>query len=195
MCIGLDFLDWPERKPTTTQCPPFISDFIYLTKELRDWPSNCQHLPAAEFLPPVDVSRELARHLRTVEQCDFVIALTHMRLTEDLAVSNATGYGDERVDLLLGGHDHNVVCRFADDTDENPEVILQGMTNSDYVNAEGKTINVEGDVRIVKSGTDWRSYSVVKLVVERTEDGKASLQTVKRTKPISPSLVLRVWAL
>ncbi|KAK2756668.1 hypothetical protein FQN54_005113 [Arachnomyces sp. PD_36] len=147
-----------------------------------DWPSNCQHLPPAEFLSPVEVSRTLARHLRTVEECDFVIAVTHMRLIEDLAVSKATQCGDERVDLLLGGHDHNVVCRFAGDTDENPEVILEGMTNSDYVNAEGKTINVDGDVRIIKSGTDWRSYSVVKLAVKRNGDGRASVQTVKLTQ-------------
>lgn len=163
---------------TATPCPVCMR--LDITNGIRDWPSNCQHLPPAQFLSPVDVSRELARYLRTVQECDFVVAVTHMRLAEDLAVSRATAYGDDRIDLLLGGHDHNVVCRFADDTDENPEVILQGMTHSDYVNAEGKTINVEGDVRIVKSGTDWRSYSVVKLVVKREEEGKSSLQTVKR---------------
>ena len=159
-----------------------ISGFILnlIKNGNRDWPSNCQHLPPARFLSPVDISRHLAKYLRTVQNCDFVIAITHMRLTEDLAVSKATEHGDDRVDLLLGGHDHNVICRFTDDTDENPEVILQGLTNSEYVSTEGKTIKVEGDVRIVKSGTDWRSYSVAELVVKRKEDGGASLKTVKR---------------
>lgn len=151
-----------------------------MTNGDRDWPSNCQHLPAAHFLSPVDVSRRLARYLRTVQECDFVIAVTHMRLTEDLSVSKATEYGDDRIDLLFGGHDHNVVCRFAGDTDENPEIMIQGMTNSDGATTEGKMIDVEGDVRIIKSGTDWRSYSVANLIVKRERDGKASLQTIKR---------------
>lgn len=56
-----------------------------------------------------------------------------MRLTEDLAVSNATVRGEERVDILLGGHDHEVVCRFLGDVDDNPETILQNRINEDIV--------------------------------------------------------------
>ena len=124
------------------------------------------------------MSQRLAKHLRTVEDCDFVIAITHMRLIEDLAVSNATVLGDERVDLLLGGHDHEVVCRFSNDVDDNPEVILQSRLNEDIV-VDGQVAEIQGDVRIVKSGTDWKCYSIVDLMVERLEDGKAHLLTVK----------------
>lgn len=124
------------------------------------------------------VSQRLAKHLRTVEDCDFVIAITHMRLIEDLEVSNATVLGDERVDLLLGGHDHEVVCRFSSDVDDNPEIILQSRLNEDIV-VDGQVAEMQGDVRIVKSGTDWKSYSIVDLMVERLEDGKAHLLTVK----------------
>lgn len=144
----------------------------------RDWPSNCQHLPSSYILSPVLVSQRLAKHLRTVENCDLVISVTHMRLIEDLAVSNATALGEERVDLLLGGHDHEVVCRFFGDVDENPETTLQGLLNKDIVK-DGQVAGTEGDVRIVKSGTDWKSYSIVDLIVERLEDGKARLLTVK----------------
>ncbi|KAK2841654.1 hypothetical protein FQN49_006042 [Arthroderma sp. PD_2] len=147
-----------------------------------DWPSNCQHLPPSHFLPPIAVAQRLAKHLRTVEGCDFVIAITHMRLAEDLSVSNATTDGEGRIDLLLGGHDHEVICRYLGDTDENPGCILQGMTDSDSLVRDGKTINVEGDVRVIKSGTDWRSYSVVKLNVERKSDGKARLNNVQVTQ-------------
>jgi 2',3'-cyclic-nucleotide 2'-phosphodiesterase (5'-nucleotidase family) len=105
-----------------------------------------------------------------------------MRLAEDLAVSNATYHGEERLDLILGGHDHEVVCRFAGDSDQNPEVILQGQVNDNIV-TKGQVASVEGDVRIVKSGTDWRGYSVVRLVVGRHEDGKAYVQIVKCKPP------------
>ncbi|KAL8817151.1 MAG: hypothetical protein Q9223_003966 [Gallowayella weberi] len=56
-----------------------------------------------------------------------------MRLVEDLAVANATTESDHRVDMLLGGHDHEVLTRSAGDTDADPEVIRQGMKNSDVV--------------------------------------------------------------
>lgn len=145
---------------------------------LSDWPSNCQHLPPSRILSPVAVSRRLAKYLRTVEKCDFVIGITHMRLVEDLAVSRATLCGDERVDLILGGHDHQVVCRLAGDFNENPDVILQGRQNEDIV-SQGQVMNINGTVRIVKSGTDWKGYSIVNLLVTRDQNGKAYLETVK----------------
>lgn len=114
-----------------------------------------------------------------------MIAVTHMRLGEDLAVSDATAHGDEKVDLLLGGHDHEVACRFAGDKDDRPEVILEGRQNED-VAVNGQLTPVEGNVRIVKSGTNWRGYSVVRLVVGRREDGKSYLRTVKRVYAIDP---------
>ncbi|KAL3438547.1 Metallo-dependent phosphatase-like protein [Aspergillus tetrazonus] len=76
-----------------------------------DWPSNCELLPPCEFEPPVQAARRLARHLRVQERCDLVVALTHMRVPEDMAVANATVSGDSRIDLLLGGHDHDVLRR------------------------------------------------------------------------------------
>ena len=121
----------------------------------------------------------LAKYLRIFEKCDFVVAVTHMRLAEDLKVSDATASGENKVDLILGGHDHEVVCRFAGDTDKNPEVIRQGCVNQD-INRDGRIADVDGNVRIVKSGTDWRSYSVVYLHVGRHEDGTAYLSKIKR---------------
>lgn len=143
----------------------------------RDWPSNCQHLPPADILSPVDVSKRLALTLRVNERCDFVIAISHMRLTEDLEVANATMSADTKVDLILGGHDHQVLCRLAGDTDVDPEVIIQGKDNSDIV-VDGKVHpDAEGDVRIVKSGTDWKSYSVIHLLIDSSQCGKATIRS------------------
>ena len=101
-----------------------------------------------------------------------------MRLVEDLDVSEATLDGEERVDLVLGGHDHEVVCRLIGDTDTNPEINLQGYTNAS-IDKDGQLPNREGNVRIVKSGTDWRSYSIVRLLVGRRQDGSAYLSTAQ----------------
>ncbi|KAI4107728.1 MAG: hypothetical protein L6R37_001413 [Teloschistes peruensis] len=118
----------------------------------------------------------LARTLRVDHQCDFVIAITHMRLVEDLEVADATVHGEARVDLLLGGHDHEVVCRFAGDTNVDPGVIIQGRKNGDVTSDGQVRVETEGEVRIVKSGTDWRSYSVIHLTLDRVHDDKAVLK-------------------
>lgn len=150
----------------------------------RDWPSNCQHLPPADILSPVDVSKRLAWTLRVDERCDFVIAISHMRLTEDLEVANATMSADTKVDLILGGHDHQVLCRLAGDTDVDPEVIIQGKDNSELV-VDGKVHpDAEGDVRIVKSGTDWKSYSVIHLLIDSSQCRKATLRSSRGTYTI-----------
>ncbi|KAI4218051.1 MAG: hypothetical protein LQ349_008891, partial [Xanthoria aureola] len=100
-----------------------------------------------------------------------------MRLTEDLEVANATMSADTKVDLILGGHDHQVLCRLAGDTDVDPEVIIQGKDNSDIV-VDGKVHpDAEGDVRIVKSGTDWKSYSVIHLLIDSSQCGKATIRS------------------
>ncbi|KAK4064149.1 uncharacterized protein Triagg1_9128 [Trichoderma aggressivum f. europaeum] len=131
-----------------------ILKYLYL----GDWPSNCQHLPSCDILDPVTVSKCTARHLRQKERCDLVIALTHMRLAEDIAVSQATADRDEKVDLLLGGHDHNVVRRAPGDDDIDANITQQGVPPS-----ESAVTDYEGDVRIVKSGTDWRVRQVENL--------------------------------
>jgi 5'-nucleotidase len=145
----------------------------------RDWPSNCQHLPPSDILTPSTVAKQVAKHLRTTMKCDFVIALTHMRLTEDLGASSATQSGEEKIDLLLGGHDHHVVRRFAGDTEENPDIIQQGCLNDEMI-CNGEVLEASGDIRIVKSGTNWSGFSVIRLHVNRGLDGIASLKSVKR---------------
>ncbi|KAL8639822.1 MAG: hypothetical protein Q9228_003196, partial [Teloschistes exilis] len=144
-----------------------------------DWPSNCQHLPPSDTLGPADVARRLARILRVDHQCDFVIAITHMRLVEDLEVADATVHGEARVDLLLGGHDHEVVCRFAGDTNVHPRVITQGRKNGDVTSDGQVSVETEREVRIVKSGTDWRSYSVIHSTLDRVQDDKAVLKACR----------------
>lgn len=138
----------------------------------RDWPSNCQQLPACEILSPAAVANKLAVYLRTAERCDLVIALTHMRLAEDLEVSRATF---PNVDLLLGGHDHDVVRRTIRDTNCDPSILHEGMDHSGQAITE-----FEGPVRIIKSGTDWRGLSIVRIKMQPGVDhGRGSVASVK----------------
>jgi UDP-sugar diphosphatase len=124
-------------------------------------------------------AQELARHLRLNEGCDFVIAISHLRLAEDIRTANAAAHGVAKVDLILGGHDHEVLHRFHGDTEEDSEIIQQGTKNEEIL-SNGVVDEVAGDIRIVKSGTNWRGLSVVRLIARRLPDGKATIETVKR---------------
>lgn len=121
-------------------------------------------------MSPSATAKETARHLRLSEKCDFVIAITHMRLIEDLHVSNNTASGDERIDLLLGGHDHDVVRREADSQSANPKIVdLEHHTRTPNHSSSKQGL------RIVKSGTDWRGLSVIKLKLDRSDGTGASI--------------------
>ncbi|KAL4908101.1 hypothetical protein BDW74DRAFT_174797 [Aspergillus multicolor] len=143
-----------------------------------DWPSNCESLPPCEFESPVQAAQRLARYLRVEERCDLIIALTHMRVPEDMTVANATISGDSRIDLLLGGHDHDTLRRFAGDTDLNAANAEQGLKVTE-IEVAGMLPDTEGDIRLVKSGTDWRGLSLVRLIVHRDEKGAVLGSTVK----------------
>lgn len=96
-----------------------------------------------------------------------------MRLVEDLAVSGDTLLGDGRVDLVLGGHDHHVVRRDINDTNPDPEVLQSG-----FYDTGGGVSDYKGHVRIVKSGTDWRGLSVVRLRLGRGINGETIISSM-----------------
>lgn len=142
---------------------------------ISDWPSNCQHLPSCDIKDPAAYANRTARRLREREKCDLVIALTHMRLEEDIAVSKNTQAGSGRIDLLLGGHDHVIVQRATTDSDTNPNVAREGFHPSD-----DPVLLASGDVHIVKSGTDWRGLSILHLSIAKYSKGILSILRVKR---------------
>lgn len=98
-----------------------------------------------------------------------------MRLAEDMAVSKNTHTGSGRIDLLLGGHDHDIVQRAFTDSDTNPNVAREGSHPGD-----GAVLSTLGDVHIVKSGTDWRGLSIMRLRVAKYPDGTSSILHTKR---------------
>ncbi|KAG5984332.1 hypothetical protein E4U55_005217 [Claviceps digitariae] len=147
-----------------------------------DWPSNCLPLPPCDIKDPPAFAHTTARHLRECENCHVVIALTHMRLAEDMAVLKKTQTGSERIDLLLGGHDHDVVQRASTDSDTDPSVAWESLRPVGDGAGAGGLISASGDVRIVKSGTDWKGLSVVRLRVGKDADGRVSVLNTTLTQ-------------
>lgn len=57
-----------------------------------------------EYVPFIECARELSKELRVKHSCSFIVALTHMRIGDDVALAEAV----PGVDIILGGHDHVV---------------------------------------------------------------------------------------
>ena len=55
------------------------------------------------YSPQHEVARRLGKYLKEVKKCDFVLALTHMRIPNDERFCDQT---HDIVDMSLGGHDH-----------------------------------------------------------------------------------------
>ncbi|KJZ75313.1 hypothetical protein HIM_05239 [Hirsutella minnesotensis 3608] len=161
-----------------------------------DWPSNCRELPPCRILPPVDVARQCSRHLRIVEKCHVVIGVTHMRLIEDVEVSEALRIGpqDERVDLILGGHDHCLLRRYGGEM--GPRAVDPDVADCEIVKNGSEDNRSRGHIRIVKSGSDWTGLSCVKLRLRHAKDPKIEQVLVEqvadvRKQDLDPTLVAR----
>lgn len=63
------------------------------------------------FADPVATARRLSAELRD-QGAELVIALTHQRMADDVALLEALG--DAGPDLIIGGHEHNRQCRLVD---------------------------------------------------------------------------------
>ena len=109
-----------------------------------------------------------------------------MRLAEDLEVSRETEAGPGKIDLILGGHDHHVIRRFASENNDDPECIQESLQNEDISNG-GEIESMTKALRVVKSGTDWNGISIVRLTLNRDTDGIAVLGSVQCERTISCS--------
>ena len=83
-----------------------------------------------------DTAVKMGRILREQENCQYVIALTHMRLVQDRKLAeNKKIHG--LIDLILGGHDHMQ--------------LFEEFNN--------------GKLALVKSGSDFKEFSCLKINV------------------------------
>ena len=87
----------------------------------------------------------MAEKLRNEEKCNFIIALTHMRLQHDLKFAAEV----PGVDLVLGGHDHFYKM----------EAVTQNIKKPEWKSTESE----EKIVPVVKSGTDFLEFSEINI--------------------------------
>ncbi|GJE86791.1 bifunctional metallophosphatase/5'-nucleotidase [Phanerochaete sordida] len=146
---------------------------------VSSWPPNFEYRDMAE------VGVELSKCLRDpagAHKCDLVLALTHARIPNDIALARALGAhapavqaergtaGMHGVDLVMGGHDHLYY-------------ISRGVTSWEGYDVNHEVLGAEddhGDVLVVKSGTDFRDLSEFTLELEDTPEGSVRRKVIKR---------------
>lgn len=55
-----------------------------------------------DFLDPIETANHYAQKLRSKENCDLIIALSHLGYTTDKKLAEAS----EEIDIIIGGHSH-----------------------------------------------------------------------------------------
>ncbi|KAH0830270.1 Metallo-dependent phosphatase-like protein [Lanmaoa asiatica] len=131
------------------------------------WPPNFK------FKDMAKTGIELSQRLRREHRCDLIIALTHARvpndiqLAKDLLASSPSAQkthsiaGEHGVDIILGGHDHLYFVSKGVTTWEGYDV------SKPSIGSEGD----DGDILIVKSGTDFRELSELTLELKDSPPG------------------------
>ncbi|KAH8108440.1 Metallo-dependent phosphatase [Phellopilus nigrolimitatus] len=144
------------------------------------WPSNFKYKDMA------GVALELSGRLRDPrgeQRCDFIIALTHARIPNDIALAKAVSAcsPDHQLpsfpmthgaDLILGGHDHLYYAS-------------RGVTAWEGYDFSQEVLGAEldeGDVLVVKSGTDFRELSEVVLELVDSPLGSVRKKVIKSIK-------------
>ncbi|KAF7295257.1 25S rRNA adenine-N(1) methyltransferase [Mycena indigotica] len=137
------------------------------------WPSNF------EYKDMKTVGLKLSKRLRGEQNCDIVIALTHCRVPNDIALArglnalspsaqNESFASLQGVDLVLGGHDHLYYAS-------------RGMSSWVDYDLTQEVLGAEadnGDVLVCKSGTDFRDLSEIDLELVETPPGSVRRKLV-----------------
>ncbi|KAH9946326.1 Metallo-dependent phosphatase [Epithele typhae] len=137
---------------------------------VSSWPSSFEYRDMAE------VALALSEKLRDpsgAHKCDIIIALTHARVPNDVALAkevNALSPAGQKdtpidnlhgVDIIFGGHDHLYF-------------ISKGVTLWEGYDLQQDILGAEedkGDILVVKSGTDFRDLSEITLELSDTPEG------------------------
>ncbi|KAJ3202531.1 hypothetical protein HK099_001813 [Clydaea vesicula] len=132
-----------------------------MTKKLRL--ATIPHMPEVFFKDFIEVGTDLSNELKSEpHNCDLVVALTHMRLPNDVLLSQKV----PNIDLVLGGHDHFYK--------------IEGNDVDEY-----KPNFFKGDIRVVKSGCDFKEFSFITLETdELKKKNVVSVEHVLITKDL-----------
>jgi 5'-nucleotidase len=137
-----------------------------------------------------EVGRGLSKRLRDPAgeyAVDLIIALTHARVPNDLALGRALGALSPRAqkdsekegksfanehgaDLILGGHDHLYFVSKGVDSWENYDLTANVLGAEDD----------DGSVLVIKSGTDFRDLSSFDLELSQTSEGNVRRRVISK---------------
>ncbi|EST07465.1 Phosphoesterase domain protein [Kalmanozyma brasiliensis GHG001] len=158
----------------------------------KEWIATVPSFPEGfVYRNMVKTANKLSQTLRdpSGEACELVIAITHSRLPNDIDFANAVGAvsnpdpSSHGVDLVLGGHDHIYYVG-------NGASSFQG---DDFPRGEPGT-EKDKNAMVVKSGTDFRDLSELKLELTDRDDSAVRKRIIKslavqryRTSPSDPT--------
>jgi len=140
--IGLVEEDWLGQLSAYNKSDLIYQDFIQCARD------HCDNM---------------IRHLN----CNFIIALTHMRWNNDERLQRQV----PEIDLILGGHDHEYGIRARRSQSGRDKMPL-----------------------IIKSGSDFQSFSVIQVFLSESglADVKAEKKLVKVTGEVDPIVAKRI---
>ncbi|KAF8969879.1 Metallo-dependent phosphatase [Flammula alnicola] len=181
---------------TTSRTPENLEEFVVIERAgirvgfiglvEKEWIATVSSWPP-EFVykSMKDTGLALSKLLRDPDgehRCDLVIALTHSRQDISLAkelfalspsTQKVTPIASEHgVDLILGGHDHIYY-------------VSPGVTSWDNFDITEPTLGAEsdnGDVLVIKSGSDFRDLSEINLTLSSTPEGSIRNKVISEIK-------------
>ncbi|EJD53251.1 Metallo-dependent phosphatase [Auricularia subglabra TFB-10046 SS5] len=142
---------------------------------INSWPANFK------WHSMEDVGKQLSQKLRDPageHKCDIIIALTHARVPNDVALAqtlfarpseaNPDVANNHGVDIIYGGHDHLYY-------------VAKGAKSWENYDLSGDVLGAEKDdeVLVVKSGTDFRDLSGMTLELVDSPPGAVRSKTIK----------------
>ncbi|KAK7440247.1 hypothetical protein VKT23_017188 [Stygiomarasmius scandens] len=182
---------------TTSKVPESLREYVILERAgirigviglvehewittVSSWPPNFEYRDMSEVA--ADLSKRLRNQNDESMNCDIIIALTHCRVPNDVdlakqiyalspsAQEKASVASRHGADLVLGGHDHMYY-------------ISKGVTSWENFDLEKTTMGAEedqGDILVVKSGTDFRDLSEIELELETTPEGSVRKKVITK---------------
>lgn len=106
-----------------------------------------------KYKDPIIVANETAEHLKNNEECDLIIAITHIGYNEKGKPSDVKlAEQSKNIDIIIGGHSHTTV------EDNNPE------TPSLIKNKSGK------QVLVTQTGKNGRNLGYIKIDLDDLDE-------------------------
>ena len=103
-------------------------------------------------------------HKMTEEGVDFIIALTHIRMSEDIEL--ARNFGD-KIDVILGGHDHTPFQQIVNNT-----LIMKCGQNAEWLGKiDYEVVNMKSSLKVFNSQNNtnlsYKFFPTISLVKNR----------------------------